>query len=76
MTVQDARHCAQIFGLADSEAEFLAAAQPGQGLLLVDRAHAPVKVAVPPELHRLITTDPDEVARIERQERLAAQPGR
>ena len=74
-TGQDARHCAQIFQRADSEADFLAGAQPGQGLLLVDRAHAPVQVRVPPELHRLITTDPDEVARIEREERLGL-PGR
>jgi len=75
MTAQDARHCAQIFGLAESEAAFLAGARPGQGLLLVDRAHAPVQVRVPPELHRLITSDPDEVARIQREERLAARAG-
>ncbi len=74
-TSQDAHHCAQIFGLAESEAAFLAGAQPGQGLLLVDRAHAAVQVRVPPELHRLITTDPDEVARIEREERLAPVRG-
>ena len=64
-----ARHCASVFGLAESEAEWLAGCGKGEGLLLVDRRHAQVKVEVPPDLHRYITSDPDEIAAIEAEER-------
>ncbi len=75
LTDREALHCADVFGLAKSETEFLIRASKGQGLLLVDRAHAQIEVQVPPALHELITTDPDELARIEARERAARQAG-
>lgn len=49
-----------LFKLSHREADFLSQAARGEGLLLAGNRRVALRVVVPPELHRLITTDPAE----------------
>jgi hypothetical protein len=59
---------AKAFGLSASERRFLLGCKRGEGLLLAGRQRVRIRVEVTPEEHRLATSDPDELARIDAEE--------
>ena len=60
-----------LFRLSEAERTDLLAADKGEGLLIGRAARRFVRVTASPAEHRLITTDPAEVRRIEAEERAA-----
>lgn len=58
----------EVFRLSDAEKYFLANADRGEGILLAGNQRVALKVEVPGSLHRIITTDPMELAQIEAEE--------
>lgn len=81
--LREAQYCARVFGLSDAEARFIAPpsqvteeskrARAGLGVLIAAGQRVVVKGMVPLALHRLITTDPEELAVIEDMEREAGR---
>ena len=59
---------AKAFGLSASERRFLLGCKRGEGLILAGRQRVRIRVEVTPEEHRLATSDPDELARIDAEE--------
>ena len=59
---------AKAFGLRASERRFLLGCNQGEGLLLAGRQRVRIRVEVTPEEHRLATSDPDELVRIDAEE--------
>lgn len=51
-----------IFNITEAEKRYLAAAQPGQALVIADNERALVQVLVTNELYGLVTTRPEEVS--------------
>ena len=62
---------AELFRLSDAERTDLLAADKGEGLLIGRASRRFIRVTASPEEHRLITTDPAELRRIEAEERAA-----
>ncbi len=62
---------AQIFYLSEGEKHLLLAANVGEGLFFAGANHVAMQVLASPEEHRLITTKPEEVLRIEKEEKTA-----
>jgi len=62
---------AQIFYLSEGEKHLLLAANVGEGLFFAGANHVAMQVLASPEEHRLITTKPEEVLRIEEEEKTA-----
>ncbi len=62
----DLRRIAETFNITEAETRFLAKAEPGQGLVIANVLDkALVETYATPELHKLITTRPEEVREIE-----------
>ncbi|HLI57068.1 MAG TPA: hypothetical protein VKY26_08575 [Actinomycetota bacterium] len=61
-------HVAQTFGLTSAESKFLAGCSRGQGLFLAGRQRCRLEVRATPIEHRLATSDPEELARIDAEE--------
>lgn len=66
---------ASTFGLTEAETKFLGSCSRGQGLTLAGRQRVRLEVRAVPEEHRLATSDPDEVARIDAEELTSAADG-
>lgn len=68
------RHVAQTFGLTEAEARFIAGCPRGQGVFMAGRQRVRLEVRATPAEHRLATSDPEEIARIDAEEiRLGAE---
>jgi conjugal transfer ATP-binding protein TraC len=67
-TMQAVDKLQEVFHLSDAEKYFLANADRGEGILLAGNQRVALKVEVPESLHRIITTDPVELARMEEEE--------
>lgn len=63
------KHLVKIFDLSEAEVDFLRNAIPGDLLLIAGTQHALVHVDTPPEIYRIVTTNPEEVAQIIEEER-------
>jgi type IV secretory pathway VirB4 component len=59
---READELAAVYRLSRAEADLLRSARRGEGIVIAGDQHIALRVEVPPELHGLITTDPDEVA--------------
>jgi hypothetical protein len=62
---------AELFRFSEAERTDLLAADKGEGLLIGRAARRFIRVTASPAEHRLITTNPAEVRRIEAEERAA-----
>lgn len=67
-TMQAVDKLQEVFRLSDAEKYFLVNADRGEGILLAGNQRVALKVEVPDSLHRIITTDPTELAQIEAEE--------
>jgi len=56
---------ADIFHLSFAERDHLLTANVGEGLLMMENDHQEIKVIASPEEHKLITTNPDELAALQ-----------
>ena len=64
---READELAAVYRLSRAEADLLRSARHGEGIVIAGDQHISLRVEVPPELHGLITTDPDDP--------MAAAPG-
>jgi type IV secretory pathway VirB4 component len=58
---READDLAAVYRLSRAETDLLRTAQRGEGVLIAGDHRIALRVEVPPELHSLITTDPDEL---------------
>ncbi len=61
----------ELFGLNDSEKEVIGNARPGEGILVWGNRHHKINIEVDPETHNLITTNPEEMKKVEAEEKKA-----
>jgi hypothetical protein len=55
---------AKTFNLSQAERDFLVSASLGNGILIMENEHQEIEVIASPEEHKLITTNPDEMIRM------------
>jgi len=57
------------FNLSSNERNYLLTAGIGEGILIMEDDHSEIKIISSPEEHKLITTNPDEINKIEKQKK-------
>ena len=62
------------FDLSQAERDFLISASLGSGILILENEHQELEVIASPEEHKLITTNPDEMIRINEQKKPKESP--
>ena len=62
------REVAETFGLTEAERKFVAGCSQGHGLFMAGRQRVRIEVRATPIEHRLATSNPEEIAGIDRQE--------
>ncbi len=61
-------HIAQVFYLSQGEKELLLSADIGEGLFFAGQSHVAIKVIAAPFEHTIITTNPQELVKMQQQE--------
>ncbi len=59
-------HLKEIFNLTEQERYYLLQAGVGEGLFFADRKHVAMQVVASPEEERVVTTNPEDIARREK----------